>query len=63
MKKLIRLFFFAIDPNLILVKNVESEEILRCVDGLVRQKYFDSIRPVDIDSLDLTKLVKVHSNR
>jgi hypothetical protein len=51
--------FFAIDPNLVLVKNVTSEEIHRCVEGLIKQKYFDEIKPVEAGSIDAQKFTPV----
>ena len=50
---------FSIEPNVVLVKEVNIEEIKKTVINLLKQKYFKEIKPLnvkEIESLDLVKL-------
>ena len=49
--------YYAIEPNLILVKDVNKAEIIETIKRLYEQKYFEGIKPVErIDITDLTKV-------
>ncbi|NLW46988.1 MAG: hypothetical protein GXY86_06595 [Firmicutes bacterium] len=51
--------YYAIDPNLILVKEVSNKEIIQTIIFLNRQMYFDEIKPVkDEESINL-KLISI----
>lgn len=46
--------YYAVEPNLILVKEVNKKEILCTIRNLYKQKYFDEIKPtcaVNVDEL------------
>lgn len=50
--------FYAIEPNLILVKEATKEEIVFTLKKLKEQKYFEEIRPMG--EIDITQLKKVN---
>ena len=45
------------EPNLVLVRDTNKEEIISTVNELYRQKFFEHIKPAD--DIDILKLVKV----
>ncbi len=49
--------FYASEPNLILVKDANKEEIIATIKKLYGQKYFDEIK--SIDNIDINQLVLV----
>ncbi|NOU15926.1 MAG: hypothetical protein HOO91_00005 [Bacteroidales bacterium] len=44
--------FFAVDPNLIIVKEVAVDIIKQTIDKLHKQKYFDKIKPLSRDEIE-----------
>lgn len=51
--------FFGIEPNLILVEEVVLSNIKVTVERLWAQKYFDQIKPIDKNELDIKELIEV----
>jgi hypothetical protein len=51
--------YFAIEPNLILVKEVVMSQIRFTIEKLIKQKFFDSLKPIDESEVDLNKLLEV----
>lgn len=50
---------FSAEPNLVLVKEVNTEEIKKLIINLYKQKYFEGVKSLNsrtINSLDLMKL-------
>ena len=49
--------YYSIDPNLVLVQDVNKKEILFTIKKLYEQKYFESLKPVEnINTSDLIKI-------
>lgn len=38
--------FYSIDPNLILVNEVSNDEIIYTIEKIVRQQYFEKLKPL-----------------
>jgi hypothetical protein len=51
--------FFGIEPNLILVKDVVLSQIKLTIERLFRQKFFDYLKPIDENEVDVNKLLEV----
>ena len=51
--------FYAIDPNLVLVKNVTREEIKSTLLKLWDQKYFEDLKPLDENQISKLQLKKI----
>lgn len=49
--------YYAIEPNLILVKEVNKKEIVYTIKSLYKQKYFEEIKPVE--NIDVSQLKKI----
>ena len=49
--------YYAAEPNLVLVKDANKEEIIETIKKLYEQKYFEGIKPVE--HIEISKLVKV----
>lgn len=49
--------FFAIEPNIILVKDANKEEIVSTIIKLNEQKYFEEIK--SLENVDISKFKKV----
>lgn len=49
--------YYSIEPNLVLVKDVNREEIKFCIGKLFKQKYFDNLKP--LESVDINELKRV----
>ncbi|MCL2401093.1 MAG: hypothetical protein FWC90_00475 [Oscillospiraceae bacterium] len=49
--------FYRPDPNLVLVKNSNKDEIIRTINWLVKQEYFSHLK--NSSSVDINELVKV----
>ena len=53
--------YFSIEPNIILVKEVKKEEIVKIIAYLYNEKYFNSIKPISDFDIKNFKLVKTLS--
>jgi hypothetical protein len=51
--------YFAIEPNLILVKDVVMSQIKFTIEKLVKQKFFDYLKPINESEVDVSKLLEV----
>ena len=51
--------YYAIEPNLILVKEVVLSQIKFTIEKLVKQKFFDCLKPINESEVDVNKLVEV----
>ncbi|WP_205510270.1 hypothetical protein [Longitalea arenae] len=51
--------YFSIEPNLILVKEVVMSQIRLTIEKLVKQKFFDYLKPIHESEVDVNKLVEV----
>lgn len=49
--------FYASEPNLILVKEANKEEVIETIKKLYEQKYFEEIKPVE--HIEINQLIKV----
>lgn len=52
--------FFAIDPNLILVKSVTIEQLFFTITKLEKQRYFENIKPET--NVSISELIKVRES-
>lgn len=50
--------YFAVEPNLILVKEVNKKEIINTIKSLYKQKYFEEIKSVS--NINISELVLVN---
>lgn len=50
--------YYAVEPNLILVKDSSREEIISTVANVYEQKYFEEIKP--LENFDIGNLKKVN---
>jgi len=49
--------YYAVEPNLVLVKEVNKKEIIFAINNLYKQKYFEELKPVDnIKAEDLIEI-------
>jgi hypothetical protein len=51
--------FFGIEPNLIIVKNVDIATIKHTINRLYKQKYFDKIKPLLKDDVASLRLIDI----
>lgn len=49
--------FYGIEPNIILVSQVTTKNIVFTVENLNRQRFFEALKPIKIDILKLEKLL------
>lgn len=49
--------YYAVEPNLVIVRDTNTKEIACTIKKLYEQKYFDEIRP--IDKIDINNLKKI----
>ena len=54
--------FYSIEPNLIIVNEVTKSEIIKTIEGLYRQKYFDDIKPIDSTDVQQLSLKRFEEN-
>ena len=38
--------FYSVEPNLVLVRDADKDEIINTIDELYRQRYFESLKPM-----------------
>jgi hypothetical protein len=50
--------YYSIDPNLVLVNDVNKNSIIFTLTKLCSQNYFDSLKP--LDNIDIKALIKVN---
>lgn len=50
--------YYAVEPNLILVKEVNKNEIVNTIKSLHKQKYFEEIKPVRVININKLKEIK-----
>lgn len=51
--------FFAIDPNVIIVKDVLKENIIFTIKKLLNYKYFEKIKPVLVEDINMNALIEM----
>lgn len=51
--------FFGIEPNIILVKEVSMSSIRLTVEKLFKQKFFESLKPIENREIDVNTLLEV----
>lgn len=50
--------YYTVDPNLILVKDANRNEIVFTIEKLYKQEYFEEIKPVE--KVDLSSLKRIY---
>lgn len=50
--------YYAVEPNLVLVKEVNKKEIIFTIKNLYKQKYFEELKP--IDNIKTEELLEIH---
>lgn len=49
--------YYSVEPNLVLVKEVNKKEIIFTIKNLYKQKYFEEVKPVD--NINTGELVEI----
>ena len=52
--------YYSIEPNLILVNDVEKKEIVYTIEKLNTQRYFDYLKPLDSEGIEGLELIKIN---
>lgn len=51
--------FFGIESNIILVKKVILSDIKLTIEKLFAQKFFDSLKPIEKNKIDIKKMIEI----
>lgn len=51
--------FFGIEPNIILVEKVILNDIKLTIKKLFAQKFFDHLKPIKINEVDIKKMIEI----